>query len=1239
MVKLESLRSGGCEEATFKGIAETMQKISDVLEITENIRNVCFLAHVDHGKTTLSDALISSVGIISEKLSGKLRYLDNRDDEQRRMITIKSSSISLLYSKSELLNENVTGETAKKDKILINLVDSPGHVDFSIEVSTAARLCDGALLIVDVVEGICPQTRAVLKQAWRENVKTALVLNKIDKLILDLHMTPLEAYKRMSNLVEQANALIYQLYMEEVMKKYDTPDMQKSEKWFYSPSEGNVAFCSAIHRWCVYVPEFVCQVGSKLGISQNKLDIVQKSLWGDYYYCTKTKSIKVCKNQEKPMFVQFVLEQVWKVYDAVLSCDVEYIKKVAAHSKAKFSSRQLKLDHLLQTILSNWLPLCGGIFRLIVDSLPSPLTASRKRLKKICPSITNYAKYEQILSLDKEAPVIVHIAKFLGSDLSHMRLTRDVLQGDEKADDFVAFSRVFSGKVSKGDALYICKYLNNNLSPEEMESISELDEPYEDVHIKVRINKVMILMGSELIEVETAHPGNIVALSISTSQSDIAPNKEDYIIWVHADIICRDSDNHTIPIVLTQCVQVKDVMAWLLSLTDPHRKKMYTLEGGYNRNKITRTRTLCSVDRHLTLSNDPELPPFSSPTNEFNNSIIRVSVEPQNFKDMDQLLTGLALLYTADPAVEIDILKTGEYILACCGEVHLERCISDLTNLYAKIPINTSKFRVSIREGIVDLKNNMSSHLLSKKVNFPPWKSMPSEEGQRGSEENLGNESEVVDENYKPEEKANHIQVVPELYITQESVNNGLEYFKISDDFALFLTARQMNSSILEYLDENSREMKGLIYSGEIPSRFEGCTLNESLEQIEKEIYELINTKPTSKQSKSGSKGARMDRNEEGSSAWGDLWAISFSKGSRCLLFYKSKSTIFKNTSQKMLSNVKWSFSESYNRSSIYSQKNGKMISNIISGFELASQSGPLTEEPLRGVVFVIEGIYMREDNLFANNTAASPKQVKQTYAQEKEFAIEDVNLNDLNININKDFNNILNKFTNESDHKKYKLKDCEGERDIRFEARREEREGSVFSGSVETSLRLSDSCTATSSKRSHSMTTWKLMSNMRRLCRKTYMQRGRTRIYEVILRLDLQCDQNVLGKIYNVLQKRRTQILSENVKEGTTTFVIEATMPASESFGLAQDLRSKASGGVIFHLQFSHWEMHPDDPFPETTMTDSELEDDGFNIALLLQSNIPRKIVNDIRKIKGLPTEEKVVAAPEKQRTLSTKK
>lgn len=128
----------------------------------DQIRNVCILAHVDHGKTTLSDQLISSNGLISARSAGHVRYLDSRGDEQLRLITMKSSCISLTYGTHR-----------------IHLVDSPGHVDFSSEVSTAARLCDGALVLVDAVEGVCPQTRAVLRQAWNERVRSLLVINKL----------------------------------------------------------------------------------------------------------------------------------------------------------------------------------------------------------------------------------------------------------------------------------------------------------------------------------------------------------------------------------------------------------------------------------------------------------------------------------------------------------------------------------------------------------------------------------------------------------------------------------------------------------------------------------------------------------------------------------------------------------------------------------------------------------------------------------------------------------------------------------------------------------------------------------------------------------------------------------------------------------------------------------------------------------------------------------------------------
>jgi len=104
------------------------------------------------------------------------------------------------------------------EEYLINLIDSPGHVDFSSEVSTAVRLCDGAIVVVDVAEGVCPQTQTVLQQAWMEGIKPCLVLNKIDRLITELKYTPTEAYYHLQQVLEQVNAVTGALFTSEIMQ-------------------------------------------------------------------------------------------------------------------------------------------------------------------------------------------------------------------------------------------------------------------------------------------------------------------------------------------------------------------------------------------------------------------------------------------------------------------------------------------------------------------------------------------------------------------------------------------------------------------------------------------------------------------------------------------------------------------------------------------------------------------------------------------------------------------------------------------------------------------------------------------------------------------------------------------------------------------------------------------------------------------------------------------------------------
>jgi len=196
----------------------------------ERIRNLAIAAHIDHGKTTLSDNLIAGAGMMSEDLAGKSRVLDFDDQESARGITINAASASMVHS--------VGG-----DDYLINLIDTPGHVDFGGDVTRAMRAVDGCIILTCAVEGAMPQTETVVRQALKEKVKPVLFINKVDRLINELQVTPEDMMNRFQEQITRVNTLIRQFAPEEHRKD-----------WQVSVQGGTVAFGSAYHNWGITLP-------------------------------------------------------------------------------------------------------------------------------------------------------------------------------------------------------------------------------------------------------------------------------------------------------------------------------------------------------------------------------------------------------------------------------------------------------------------------------------------------------------------------------------------------------------------------------------------------------------------------------------------------------------------------------------------------------------------------------------------------------------------------------------------------------------------------------------------------------------------------------------------------------------------------------------------------------------------------------------------------------------------------
>ena len=556
----------------------TIEQLREIMDNQNNIRNMSVIAHVDHGKSTLTDSLIARAGIISQDNAGDARYTDGRPDEAERGITIKSTGVSLYYQYDD-------SDSGKYEKFLINLIDSPGHVDFSSEVTAALRVTDGALVVVDYVEGVCVQTETVLRQSLQELIKPVLMINKCDRALFELKHNSETMYQNFLRVIENANVIISTYQNEEVMGNLQV-----------YPDQGTVAFGSALHGWGFTLTTFAKMYAVKLKQDKKKL---LRRLWGDNYYNPKKK--KWCNEPENEniqrAFCSNILEPLIKLANTVYSGEKNIYQPLLEKLGIKLEGKELELQgkKLMRKVMQKWINASDALLEMIILHLPSPKISQQYRTLYLYQGPMDDECAKAMIECNPNGPVMMFISKMVPiSDNGR----------------FYAFGRVFSGKVKAGEEVRI-------LGPDYKQGKQV------DFHIK-RIQRVVIWMGRKADDVADVPCGNTCCL-----------------VGVDEAIL-----------------------------------KQGTITTSLNAHTI----------RSMKYSVSP---------------VVRVAVNAKNPADLPKLVSGLLKMSKADPLVQVINTET-EHIICGSGELHLEICLKDLIEDYAKIEIVKSDPIVPYKETVTE---------------------------------------------------------------------------------------------------------------------------------------------------------------------------------------------------------------------------------------------------------------------------------------------------------------------------------------------------------------------------------------------------------------------------------------------------------------------------------------------------------------------------------------------------------
>lgn len=622
---------------------------------------------------------------------------------------MESSAISLYFS---MLRRNAPEATPEPKEYLINLIDSPGHIDFSSEVSTASRLCDGAVVLVDAVEGVCSQTVTVLRQTWTEKLKPLLVINKMDRLVTELKMTPNEAYIHLSKLLEQVNAVLGSFFQGERMEEdlnwrekmeeranaataakesaiadqinadgdfqYEERD---DEDLYFAPEKNNVIFSSAVDGWAFTCRQFASLYEKKLGI---KRGVMEKVLWGSFYLDPKTRKVLGPKHLKgrnlKPIFVQLVLEPIWTVYQATTGGDngkgdPAVLEKVTKSLNITVSPHVIRARDprlLMTTVFAQWLPLSTALLVSVVESLPSPPRAQADRVPDLlndspgAEAIDKSVKDAMIsFKHEKSDPVVAYVSKMVSipeSELPENKRRPGQMSGEE-ARDLARKKRAEAARAQGADGDDPVAGITEALDNIDIDNIvPELEEKKHDPEHLIgfaRIYSGTLSVGDTLY---------VVPPKWSPAAPDVEPRPQE--VTVAALYMLMGRNLEALPSVPAGVVF-----------------GIGGLEG-----KILKSGTLCSkLDGAVNLAG----------VNMAGKPIVRVALEPENPADLDKMISGLKLLMQSDPCAEYEQFSSGEHVLVTAGELHLERCLLDLKERFAHCEIQAGAPIVPYKETIV----------------------------------------------------------------------------------------------------------------------------------------------------------------------------------------------------------------------------------------------------------------------------------------------------------------------------------------------------------------------------------------------------------------------------------------------------------------------------------------------------------------------------------------------------------